>query len=168
MPPARRAISCGFSGSSLNVVPFCRKSQPFGQGSAAAVFGDLQGLLRLAFAYQEMDVVVVDAGSVGGKWQRRFLVLQRRSRGFEGAQCGSILLVREVGFVFVFVELSERMLGLPLQEDVALRILFNLAKDLFRLLRVVHAGRNVSLDQHGIEHIERVAVCGARAIVLSA
>ena len=50
------------------------------------------------------------------------------------------------------------MLRLPLQENVALRILLNVAKNLFCLRRVVHAGCNVSLDQHGIQHIEPVSV----------
>jgi hypothetical protein len=46
----------------------------------------------------------------------------------------------------VVVELGERVLGLPLQKNVALGILLNLAIYLLRLLGVVHARGDVSLN----------------------
>ena len=50
------------------------------------------------------------------------------------------------------------MLGLPLQEDVALVVLFDIAECLFCLGSVMLAGGDVALDQHGIENVKAIAI----------
>src|SRR5882762_1396288 len=75
---------------------------------------------------------------------------------FESLEGRTILTVRRFWAISVFIELSERVLSLPLQEHWATLVPLDLAKlDLSRG-SVAATGGNLSLDQQGVELVEPV------------
>ena len=100
------------------------------------MIGDAEGLGGFVLGEQEADVVVIKAAGIGEKGELDIFVLNRRAGGFEGCETGAVRGFRLCFLALVGVEISEFVLGFPLERWTDLWIAGDLGKDLFRLLSV--------------------------------
>ena len=105
-----------------------------------------------------MNVVVVDAGSIGKKWQPGIFVLEFRAGCLKGAERSPVFPLGRVWLIFLFIEPGERALRLPLQKHRAILRLRDLAERALGRSDVMLSRGNLPLDQPRINLVALVAI----------
>src|SRR5450432_495546 len=103
-----------------------------------------------------MNVVVVNAGSVGKEGKLRVFMPYGAASRFEGGEGSAIFAVRGIRTFFFIVEPGQRVFRLPLQKHGTNLVLFDLVEFALRCRRIAVTSRDLSLNKYWIEFIKTV------------